>query len=141
MQDENVLFLLNCHATPWQSHIHKPRLRLHFLDCSPPGYHPAVLALNEPNSTGIFHVPGNTSVQSEQDIVLQSPLEHLCAAFGGCLDARDAQLPCPDIVVVYNDVVQALQPFLSAHSCAQEALFWQNRLEGLSVLVYRCSAR
>lgn len=34
----SVTFLMPCHSTPWQSHIHVPRLRPYFLPCDPPGY-------------------------------------------------------------------------------------------------------
>lgn len=40
-----VLFLTPCHATPWYSHLHA-RLPMRFLDCSPPGWAPAVACLN-----------------------------------------------------------------------------------------------
>lgn len=32
----NVLFLMPCHATPWQSHLHRSDLDLRFLTCEPP---------------------------------------------------------------------------------------------------------
>lgn len=40
-----VLFLTPCHATPWRSHTHA-RTPMRFLDCSPPGWAPAVACLN-----------------------------------------------------------------------------------------------
>ena len=40
-----TLFLTPCHATPWYSHLHR-RLPMRFLDCSPPGWAPAVACLN-----------------------------------------------------------------------------------------------
>lgn len=45
-----TLFLTPCHATPWYSHLHR-QLPMRFLDCSPPGWAPAVACLNPaPNS-------------------------------------------------------------------------------------------
>lgn len=40
-----VLFLTPCHAAPWHSHTHAA-LPMRFLDCSPPGWGPAVECLN-----------------------------------------------------------------------------------------------
>jgi hypothetical protein len=40
-----TLFLTPCHATPWYSHLHR-RLPMRFLDCSPPGWAPAVACMN-----------------------------------------------------------------------------------------------
>ena len=50
-----TLFLTPCHATPWYSHLHR-RLLMRFLDCSPPGWAPAVACLNPaPASAGAFN--------------------------------------------------------------------------------------
>jgi phosphatidylinositol glycan class B len=33
---QGALFLMPCHSTPWQSHIHQPNAKLEFLTCEPP---------------------------------------------------------------------------------------------------------
>lgn len=42
---DSLLFLTPCHAAPLYSHLHRPLLA-RFLDCSPPGWAPAVACLN-----------------------------------------------------------------------------------------------
>lgn len=48
---DSLLFLTPCHATPLYSHLHRP-LAARFLDCSPPGWAPAVACLNGGASAG-----------------------------------------------------------------------------------------
>lgn len=43
----SVLFLTQCHATPWYSHLHHP-VPMRFLDCSPPGWLPGGPAAGRP---------------------------------------------------------------------------------------------
>lgn len=96
----HVLAMTNCHATPWQAHVHRDE-DMTFLDCSPRGMQAAVMANARPRTIGVFYVAeaeaagmcvvhGAASWQcdaarrglNEQQVVLADPLHHLCRVFG-----------------------------------------------------------
>jgi hypothetical protein len=66
MRGNHVLFLMNCHATPWQSFFHKSKATFFFLVCSPLGPHPQRTAQNAASSTGLCAVADQNSNENEQ---------------------------------------------------------------------------
>jgi hypothetical protein len=78
LQGSQVLFLTNCHVTPWPSVIHASDVTLSFLACSSPGYHEALLQQNNMLSTGLFHVAIGSDIISEEH-VFSGRRENNCA--------------------------------------------------------------
>jgi hypothetical protein len=138
-QGSHVLFVTNCHATPWQAHIHRRDVQLSFLDCSPPGHHPAVLALNAPGSSGLFHTASKDSSTSEQDVFYAAPDAQLFHVFGqGNAPSQTAQKrleQSPSHLVMYDDMLGQVKEFLEAWGYVSVAEFSQNMLEGRRVLI------
>ena len=78
LQGSDILFLTNCHATPWQAHMHRADVRMSFLDCSPSQWFQATRAQNIEGVVGTF--VSDTSVaptMSEQRTFEQDPLSAL----------------------------------------------------------------
>lgn len=139
VQGSHVLFLMNCHATPWQSHLHAPTIDLSFLDCSPPGYHAAVMQQNAAGSTGLVHVAQSPAAASEQATFFSDPQGHLCRMFGGCGGwtvgrVRGTRRP-PTHLVMYDDLLPQVDAFVVAHSYQQVASFSWIPLDGSRVVV------
>lgn len=138
VQGSQVLFLTNCHATPWQSHIHRPDVTLTFLDCSPPGQHPAVLLMNSRHSTGVFNVAEGRDAQTEQDAFFADPLQ-LCDVYGGCtggLSSADrSTLTVPHTLVMFDSMERRIAGFVRAHGYKCVARFLHNRLERSAIVI------
>ena len=134
-----MLFLTNCHATPWQSHIHRPDITLTFLDCSPPGQHSAVLRQNCARSTGVFEIAMEADELNEQDTFFAAPLQHLCRTYGGCSSTNTPGAAISDAVpktlVLYEDMLSRVQEFVQLHGYHQVARFVHNPLEGSAVTI------
>ena len=54
MQGSHILAITNCHATPWQAHMHRKDVRMSFLDCSPTFWYQGTKAQNVPGAIGTF---------------------------------------------------------------------------------------
>ena len=143
LQGSHVLFLTNCHATPWQSHIHRQDITLTFLDCSPPGQHPAVLRQNSARSTGVFKVAAKMDELNEQDTFFAAPLQHLCRTYGGCSSTNTPGAAISDAVpktlVMYEDMLSRVEEFVQVHGYHRVARFVHNPLGGSVVTILQTS--
>lgn len=84
VQGSSLLFLTNCHATPWQAHMHREDVQMTFLDCSPPEWFEAARAQNTPGSIGVTAVAGG-GFRDEQRAFEADPMHWLCDSYGcGC---------------------------------------------------------
>lgn len=81
VQGSGILFLTNCHATPWQAHMHREDLSMTFLDCSPPEWLEATRAQNAPGSIGTMMVT-DSRFRDEQRAFEADPLHALCKVYG-----------------------------------------------------------
>lgn len=137
LQGEHVVFLTNCHATPWQSHFHAPEATFTFLDCSPPGLHRAVLDVNAPLATGVFATAEGGATRSEEHTVLKDPAGHLERIFGAASGA--GWRPAPTALVMWGEQVGDVRGFLLEHGYARVASFLHNPAEGSQVVIWQRS--
>lgn len=83
MQGSNILFLTNCHATPWQAHMHRKDVHMSFLDCSPSQWYQATRAQNVQGAIGTFsNATLEAPAMSEQRTFERDPLAALCRVYG-----------------------------------------------------------
>ena len=140
-----MLFLLNCHATPWQAHLHRQDLRLTFLDCAPQGYAQDVLAMNEPGSACRFACGGPADSleqewhETEQRRFWIDPLHHLCTAYGVCGgdNGSTGMGSAPLLLVVYNQDVERVSSFLSQQEYSKVARFSHEVFNAVDVEILR----
>jgi hypothetical protein len=135
LQGSHVLFLTNCHATPWQSVIHASDITLSFLDCSPPGYHKAVLRQNSMLSTGLFHVATGSDNISEEEVFFRAPEEQLCHVFGGCPGGGEGSIPAPSYLVMYGDLMDEIGGFIAWRGYEEVARFGYVPTDRSSVVI------
>lgn len=81
VQGSSLLFLTNCHATPWQAHMHRQDVSMTFLDCSPPEWFNQTRAQNAPGAIGVTAVP-DLQFRDEQRAFEADPMHWLCHAYG-----------------------------------------------------------
>ncbi len=117
--DASVLFLTPCHATPYYAHVHRP-LPLRFLDCSPPGWAPAVAALNADAAAWLrlpdpcpLAAPGEAL--TERACFERAPADYLERVLR--LNARRH----PALVVGYAPAMAELAGVLGRHGYARRA--------------------
>jgi hypothetical protein len=86
VQGSSLLFLTNCHATPWQAHLHRKDVHMSFLDCSPLQWFEATKAQNVQGAIGTFSSATSRAANiSEQVAFEKDPLAALCDVYGcGC---------------------------------------------------------
>lgn len=84
VQGSSLLFLTNCHATPWQAHMHRKDVTMTFLDCSPPEWFDATRSQNSPGTIGEIAAAAG-EVRDEQRAFEADPMLSLCQVYGcGC---------------------------------------------------------
>lgn len=132
LQGEHVLFLLNCHATPWQAYFHAPKATFTFLDCSPPGLHRAVLDANAPLATGVFAVAEADAAANEEGAVFEDPGGHLQRVFG-----KVGRLPAPTALVLWDEQVGRVRGFLDENGYDQAASFVHNPVERSRIEIWQ----
>lgn len=94
VQASNILFLTNCHATPWQAHMHRADIHMAFLDCSPAQWFQATRAQNIKGTIGTFSSDTSAApTLSEQRTFEKDPLASLCRVFG-CRCVPDEHVCC-----------------------------------------------
>jgi hypothetical protein len=133
MQGSHVLFLMNCHATPWQSFFHNSEVTFSFLDCSPLGVHPQVMAQNAASSTGLFAVAAQNSNENEQERFFRDPEGELCRIFDGC--GENVAYNAPTHLVMYGDLLAKIPQFLAGHGYEVKARFSHNVMERTEVVI------
>eukprot|EP00892_Ulva_mutabilis_P007770 jgi/Ulvmu1/5365/UM022_0159.1 len=158
-----VLFLTNCHATPWQAHMHRKDIMMTFLDCSPPEWFEATRAQNVPGSIGMM-AEISSAYRDEQRAFEADPEQALCSIYGcredesKCTDACNLETASdsdscasewsmgieghghrdlPLYIVLFQDMARDVSAFLTSHSYTIEQSFLQNPFDDQFVELYR----
>jgi phosphatidylinositol glycan class B len=96
---DSVGFLMPCHSTPWQSHLHRPELvtpgRMWALGCEPPlGY----VSQRDRRPPADAHVPGSRDPQGyedQTDVFYQDPTAYLATYFPASVHPSFPPSPYP----------------------------------------------
>ncbi|GAB4815394.1 hypothetical protein N2152v2_002440 [Parachlorella kessleri] len=101
----SALFLTQCHATPWYSHVHAP-IPMRFMDCSAPACQHDMAV-----STGSVAVAVVTPCLTQQDLFKRAPAGFLQEVF-----SQNSRLP--SAIVAYDDQrlpTSGCQPAVAVH--------------------------
>lgn len=115
----NVGFLIPCHSTPWQSHIHDPTLKSWFLTCEPP------LHLDLGNARNV------REYRDESDRFFDDP-----RGFWNTMTSS------PSRIVVFEPMVAFAESLNGYEECGRyfNSMFhWDDRRRGLLVVYCRSS--
>ncbi|KAJ4461566.1 putative GPI mannosyltransferase 3 [Paratrimastix pyriformis] len=122
-----VLLLLPCHATPFQSHVHRPDIRLLFLDCAPLINGTASETQGYVDQADRFFAdpPGFL----RQSFLLPEAVASVEPAYHATLDWREYhpstshRLPLPEHIITYDSILPDIARLLEERGYHQVARY------------------